>query len=1056
MSGTAARRCARCQGVIATAVIAGAGEPLCTCNAPLPEIPAPRSVAALASATPARRERRLVTVLFADIGGSLSLISGLDPEQADEILSMAIGIMLDAVAAHQGSIARVMGDGIMALFGAPHATEHHAARAAMAALRIRDRLSALLRSRQAAAPGGAQSGLAAPCAVRVGLNSGEVVVKRIAAAGFTGFEANGEAVHIAARMEQLATPGAILLTAASAGLIAHQFELQPRGMLAVKGLDHAVEGFELIAPRPRAAAETVAPSLPMAGRMREAAVIAAALEASARGTGQVVLIEGGPGTGKTRLMEEVLLPRRGPALVLHARAAPEQAGGEYRLIADLLADCPGLARGSEAAGAARDPLAGLRAGLARWDCSALVVPLAALLGLETGDPEWHALTPAERRGRMQDAAVALIARLDATGPLILLLEDLHRIDPDSQQVLDRLVARLPQLGLLLAASYRPGCRPSWHSAAPAHMIVLDGLEEADLAHLIAPRLGGAEAADLARRIARQAGGNPLFAEELLRHLAALGVLARDDQGCLRQVATLPELWPADLSALVGARLAALASLDARVLEAAAVIGAHVPLALLRGVAAMGPRLAGSLARLAGHGLLTPTPDGAPSVHFRNDLVREKALAGLKESRRAVLHGRLLDALSQPAPGRPPVPTGDLARHARLARRWGEAAALSRRAALAALSRDAPERALTHLRDALDALERCPDDPERAAQALSLHLLMREPLARMGRIEQMAEQLECAAPLLMRSRGWRDHGHYYVQRSHLHTLRGDFTAALGQSATAHALALRHHDTALAARARFQEGYAYFGRAAFEPAIAALDEASRLASGLAASDDGGLLPPGIDICVASFAARARAWLGRFAEADSAIVELARQAGQRNRPYDTFFAAFAAGGVFIAKGQPEAGRPWLERAAAASHGGDMPLLALMADTHLGQALVREGAAVGGVELLQAAHSRIEAMGFRGLLPHCLAALAEGLLAMRDLRAAAALAGRARALAQRQGAAVAEMQALCVLADCALAEPGGSAAATALLDQALGLAARWHLRPAIGRLRAKRAVLG
>src|SRR5580700_448231 len=247
-------------------------------------------------------ERKLLTVLFADLRGSLSLISGRDPEQADEILGEVTGLMLASVARHEGTVARLMGDGIMALFGAPLAAEHHAARACMAALEMR----------RAVAQGEAslKHRLAGPVDIRIGLNSGEAVVKRVTSGSFTGYEANGEVVHVAARMEQIARENTILLTADTARLVAAHFHLRALPPQDVKGLANPLEVFELLGERAGAAPPRRFDPGPFVSRSSETAAIAEAWAAAAAGCGQVVLIRGEAGLGKSRLLGETLLRRQ--------------------------------------------------------------------------------------------------------------------------------------------------------------------------------------------------------------------------------------------------------------------------------------------------------------------------------------------------------------------------------------------------------------------------------------------------------------------------------------------------------------------------------------------------------------------------------------------------------------------------------------------------------------------------------------------------------------------------------------------------------------------------
>ena len=981
-------------------------------------------------------ERKLLTVLFADVRGSLSLISGRDPEQVDEILGEATGLMREAVGRHSGTVARVMGDGIMALFGAPQASEHHAARACMAALEMR---RAVAEGHHAVA-----EALEVHISVRIGLSSGEVVVKRIISPTFTGYDATGEVVHLAARMEQMAQENAILLTAETARLVSPYFDLHALGTHDVKGLDEPIPVFELAGERSRAVRSPRFENREFVPRPREAAAVAALREAVARGEGGAVLIRGEAGLGKSRLVAETILRRPDAALVAFAQALPFQRRG-YQLVADLIASCLGL----EAMNARTIDIASLRTSLAALDSATLLAPLAAVFGLDAADAGWTAMTPAERRIQMQGAVFALFERLARQRTLILVTEDLHWIDPESQDVLDLVAGHLPDLPLLLVATSRLEWRCRWPRGPWLRELPLSPLCKEALAELLAMRLAGSGAEPLAAALAARAGGNPLFAEVMLAGLAEDGVLL--DLGARFHVlreAPLDHL-PATIRGLLSERIDRLPGAEKLVLQAAAVIGSKTSSTLLARVARLEPdALDAIVERLRFAGFLEAIPTPEPALEFRHALMRDSVSAGLLQRTRRDIHGRVVDAMHALATDPLEVRVEELAEHARQAERWMEAVRYARLAARKAMARGANAEAAYFLRSALASVQRWPQGNERAAIALDLHLAIRDPLFRLGRIDELAAHLTQAAPLLDAGADWRKRGLFYVQSSHLRSLRGDSYGALAECAKALALARRHRDAALAARARFQEGLELFQRWEFARAVPALDDAWSYVSANPDDDSYGL-QRGFDITARSYATRARAELGEFAAAEAAVTELLDMAQARSRAFDSFFAYMAKGHLHEARDEPLTARHWLERAEASCRAADLPLLAMVAASHLGLAMVRSGDLAGGLAKLQATHSQIDTMGFRGQLAFCLASLAEGYLLAGDPTAAQNAAEHASGDHHDAGA---RAQALLVLAECLrLQSPDDSDAGSKPLAEAAEIAERLLLRPLARRCRQR-----
>ena len=402
-------------------------------------------------------ERKQVTVLFADLKGSMELLADRDPEEARKILDPVLERMIEAVHHYEGTVNQVMGDGIMALFGAPLAHEDHAVRACYAALRMQEEMR-----RYTAALRGSH-GLEVQ--IRVGINSGEVVVRSIGSDLRMDYTAVGQTTNLAARMEQLATPGTIRMTGDTLQLAEGWIRVRSLGRIPVKGLGEPVEAHELIGAataRTRLEAASARGLSRFVGRDAELIQLRAAAEQAARGRGQIVAVVGEPGVGKSRLLYEFMESHRVQDwLVLRSSSVSYGKATAYLPLIDLLKSYFKIVDGDDAR-AIRSKVTGtvLTLDEALRD---LVPPLLWLLeALVAGDP-FGEVDPAGRRRRTLDAIRGLLLRESRVQPLLVVFEDLHWIDSETQAFLDSLVEGLPTAAILLAVNYRP----EYSTAGPA-------------------------------------------------------------------------------------------------------------------------------------------------------------------------------------------------------------------------------------------------------------------------------------------------------------------------------------------------------------------------------------------------------------------------------------------------------------------------------------------------------------------------------------------------------------------------------------------------------------
>src|SRR5437016_3413439 len=487
--------------------------------APLAYTPPHLTEKILTSRSALEGERKQVTVLFADLKGSTELIRDLDPEAAQTLLDPALQHMMDAVHRYEGTVNQVLGDGIMALFGAPVAHEDHAVRACYAALAMQAAM------RRYAEEVRRSHGL--EMQVRVGLNSGEVVVRAIGNDLHMDYSAVGQTTHLAARMEQLATPGSIRLTAATLRLAEGLVQVTALGQFPVRGLTEPVEVFELVGAstiRGRLQASAARGLTRFVGRQHELATLQQALEQAGAGHGQVVAAVGEAGLGKSRLYYEFVHSHHTPGwLVLESASVSYGKATPYFPIIDLLRRYSHVEEHDDT----RTIRAKVTGQVLTLDeaLQDTVPALLSLLDVLPEDSPFLQLDPPQRRQRTLDALKRVLLRESQVQPLLLVFEDLHWTDSETQALLNSLVESLPTAQLLLLVNYRPEYQHGWGSKTYYTQLRLDPLPPVSADEFLQALLGDDGGATgqsplqpLKHLLIARTEGNPFFLEESVRTL----------------------------------------------------------------------------------------------------------------------------------------------------------------------------------------------------------------------------------------------------------------------------------------------------------------------------------------------------------------------------------------------------------------------------------------------------------------------------------------------------------------------------------------------------------
>ena len=909
----------------------------------------------LASKSALEGERKPVTVLFADVARSMELAERVDPEEWHRLLDRLFRILADGVHHYEGTINQYTGDGIMALFGAPIAHEDHAQRACAAALELARDLGALADDVRR------ESGL--EFAVRMGLNSGEVVVGRIGDDLRMDYTAQGHVVGLAARVQQLAPPGGISVTEQTARLASGFFDLLDRGEQSLKGASVPVRVFDLRGPGPirsRFDRSRARGFSRFVGREREIALLERALRDAESGRPTVVVVTGEPGAGKSRLCHE-LVERSRDVPLHYARALSHGRMLPFHAIVELARGLLGLDQDA----AAPDIRGAVERGLAS---SQPVDPIALAFWLELlGAPD-PAMAPSElepeaRRTRLFQSFCDLIQARARREPTLLWVEDLHWLDPASEAALEMLTERLlaPESAgsrALLLATTRPEYRPAW--SARVERLALAPLAAQHSSALLDDWLGSDPAlAPLSARIEASARGNPLFVEEIVRSLVERGVL-RGERGAYTPAAPVEEITlPETVQAVLASRIDRLSPRDKDVLQAAAVVGRDVPTELLRVVVDLpGPDLAASLTRLATAELLGPA--GPPDeCTFRHPLTQEVAYRTQLLDRRRRTHGAVGRALLAIHGSRAPTHAALLSHHFEEAGEHLEAARWHEHAGRRN-GRNDPADGVRHCRKVTQLLAAVPESRETLMLELTSRIAQLE-IGRIAGIEERESQglFEEARAVAERLGDPRGHAFLLTSYGRLCGLAGDVAQYLACAEQAAELAEGSDDATLTFEIHTVLAHAQLAVGRLDPARAIAEGALVELGGLAGLRGAVGRSTAPTFC-RIWLALARAYLGNLAEAQAGLEALLaeQKEGGLEALYGTHgflcevlrlrgdLAAALAHGRRAAELAEERGSPFSRVEAAAFLGaaeltaGDVAIATRTLETALGLARMRRTA--------------------------------------------------------------------------------------------------------------------
>jgi class 3 adenylate cyclase/tetratricopeptide (TPR) repeat protein len=906
----------------------------------------------LASRAALEGERKQVTVLFADVRGSLSVIQGVDPEEGQALLDAVLEAMAEAVHRYEGAVNQVMGDGIMALFGAPVAHEDHALRAACAALAMQDAVRRLHSAHWVA------RGIRPE--IRVGLHSGDVAIRSVRNDLSMEYRAVGSTTHIAARMEQLATPGTVWLTAETLRLGRGLLRTRALGPIQVKGVQEPIAVHELtgISVRTRFQANALRGLSPLADRVEILADLVSALTSAARGESRAAVLCGDPGVGKSRLCHELLHHGGEQFRVLEASALSYGGTTPHGVLASMARSIFGIDDEDDL----EHLVAKARACLSEFgdELSRQLHVALELLDVPSNDRDWARLDPVQKRRRIEEMLRALLAAWCARGPAVLLCEDLHWCDPDSLAFIASLVQSPPGSHCLLLLTHRPEIQPLWPEPAQVLSCRIESLDVQQSEALLRSLLGTEEElAALRSRLAARTDGNPFFIEESARSVLESGALRAQAGGLSADRVDLP----ASIEALLAARLDRLPDDALELLQAAAVIGDDSAVEVLR--AALGVERDDFAARLSALTQAELLYEAVPLVHdgvqlstsslrFKHGLIQEVVYKQLMRPRKRALHARVLEVMERQYSARLGEHMERLAEHAYHAEAWNKCAQYETRACIRAASRSANAQAMVHLDRGIEVLQRVPDGPERARAAIDIRLTALAVLLPMGAHVRVIELLREAERY---ARHLNDAPRLAKVSSQLSaelwvTAQYDLASQAAEQCLAIVRQLEGDQFALASAVRYNMAMIHHGRGEFDAALTILRELVGVFSGSAARRRMGWAGYP-SVMSRTFIVSVSAMTGGFAEAERAFHEGSALADEINHPFSRTMILEQYGLCLLVKGEAEEAAQVLRQAMEVCLHDEVRTMYIPIASQLGLALLELGALDDGRKLLEQAAS-------------------------------------------------------------------------------------------------------
>ena len=971
-------------------------------------------------------ELKYVTILFGDIVGSTEMVAGRSPDEAQSILTPAVEAMVETVRVFGGTLNQVLGDGVMALFGAPLSQEDHALLACCAAFKMHEAVSAV----------------PSPVRLRIGLASGPTLVGTQGEGPAGAYRTFGATIHLASRLQTLARAGTTLCAASTRSLAGPTAEFVTLGPRALRGFGVQQDVFALVGIRQHVSrfGGSVARGLsPYVGRDRERAELSTFAQNVLTGASIAVAIIGDAGAGKSRLAWEFSQSLRADTWqVIQAEAAPYGREIPYQLIGAVVRSGFGIDERDEP----EVSISRIQSQLGHLDDGAAYLPaLLSLLALPLGEdaPAWDRLDPFQRRDALHSSVSAVLEALTRRCPTLLLIEDLQWADDESRRLLDFLPA--PDCQLLLVTTHRPDFAPAW-TKLNWRVFALQPLSPDTMEELIRGAFPGITSVTLRQALIERSAGNPFFLEELARDVLT-GEMPLEGVEDYQRSAI-----PLTIQAVIAARIDRLATEDKRVLVAASALGSRFSFRTLRGIFSDRPGaiLHEQLGTLCETGMLRLSRQSDDQVGFSHALTQEVAYAGLPRAQRRDLHAQIVQTIKHIEADRLSEHAETLVYHAARGEVWGELAVAAGIAGRRAASRSAYLEAAVFFRQGIEACEQLPRSEDTLAREIDLRFDLRSSLFPTSGIDRSLENSTQAERLARQLGDKRRLGWATAYLAKDLQLVGRPSAAL--AAADRALEFSEDDPDLAIAARYFAAQAAYSRGDY---VRAVNTLLALISTLEARDSMAWIgTPGPSIIFF------RAWLiwslarlGETLEAETTASDMRRLADEADLPLCQTIAHLSEGFALAFAGRMPEAEATLRVSLALCRKWELFAWSTNIASCLGHVLSQLGQFDEAFELLEQAAERTRRSGI--LVSHAneLAWLAEAHCLAGHADQAVALAEEAVNLACSHEERGNEALARVVLAE-ALADLGSFVAGKAHCVTALRLAREIGMAPLIQRCRA------
>jgi class 3 adenylate cyclase/tetratricopeptide (TPR) repeat protein len=1025
---------------------------------PAPDTYVPKHLAEkiIASRHKLEGERKQVTVLFADIRGSTKLVETLDPEEAQNIIDPALHIMMDAVHKYEGTVNQVLGDGIMALFGAPVAHEDHALRACYAALAMQEEIQRYHERRAQSEESALQIG--------VGMNSGEVVVRSIDTDLNIDYSALGHTTHLAARMQELAGPGATLMSASTLRQVEGFVYVQSMGAVQAKGISQPVEAYSLVGAttaRTRVQAGAARGLTPLVGRNTEIDTFNKLIQRVSAGRGQILAMIGEPGIGKSRLVHEFTRHRLPSGwLVLEAMSVSYGKATAYFPLIEMLRRYFEIGPGEgEEDIQSRVVTHILELDRALKDA---ITPILWLLGAlpdqKTDNREWlskvpgisemigrfNSMDPQQRRRHTLDALKLVCIRESRRQNLLLVFEDLHWIDHETQAFLDNLVDSIPMARLLLLVNYRPGYSHDWSEKSFYTQLRIEPLQINSSEELLSKLLGNnPDLTPLKQLLIERTEGNPFFAEETVRSLAETGVLI-GEKGAYRPALRISDLViPSTVQNVVADRIDRLPIDEKHLLQTAAVIGIIVPFPLLRAVTDLTEEnLYVCLGHLqAAEFLYESSLFPELEFTFKHALINEVTYGALLHHRRTSLHSRVVTALEQATGGSSHDHLEKLARHAFQGELWDKAVNYLGQAGTKAVNRSANREAAECYRNALLALQHLPPGDVSLKRELDLRLEFRNSLFLLGEFDELHGNLRQAEVIAERLADQRRLGRVVNFLISYYGLIGEHGRAIESGARG--LRLNKDDLELNTVTQYYLGQAYHHVGDYKRSIEILNQALYAVRDERLKYERFGTANVISVICRCWLVQCFAQLGCFADGRTNAEAAIKIAEESNHAYSLAYSHLSLGFLLLVKGDIDQAIRALERSREICESSDIRVLMTHVGSNLGYAYALKGQLDRAMPLMERADEQSELIGRKAAWALRLTWLGHARFLAGQTDIAKEHGQRALTLAINSGERGYQAWALKLLGDVTLAQSLDPLQARSSYDQSMEIASQLSMQP-------------